>query len=48
MRLRVPDVVANANAAAACGADWWLRDHPRLVADLEAEAECPECTECKA
>jgi hypothetical protein len=35
MTLRVPDVVAN--AAAACGAGWWLRDLPRLVADLEAE-----------
>jgi streptomycin 6-kinase len=35
MTLRVPDVVAN--AAAACGADWWLRDLPRLVADLETE-----------
>ena len=35
MTLRVPDTVAN--AAAACGAGWWLRDIPRLVADLEAE-----------
>src|SRR5258708_11708751 len=35
MTLRVPDVVAN--AAAACGAGWWLRDLPGLVADLEAE-----------
>ena len=35
MTLGVPDVVAN--AAAACGADRWLRDLPRLVADLEAE-----------
>jgi streptomycin 6-kinase len=35
MTLRVPDVVAN--AAAACGADRWLVDLPRLVADLEAE-----------
>ena len=35
MTLRVPDVVAN--AAAACGSDWWLRYLPRLVADLEAE-----------
>jgi streptomycin 6-kinase len=35
MTLRVPDVVAN--AAAACGADGWLRDLPRLVANLEAE-----------
>jgi streptomycin 6-kinase len=35
MTLHVPDVVAN--AAAACGADWWLRDLPRLVAELEAE-----------
>jgi streptomycin 6-kinase len=35
MTLRVPDVVAN--AAAAWGADRWLRDLPRLVADLEAE-----------
>jgi streptomycin 6-kinase len=35
MTLRVPDVVAN--AAAACGADRWLADLPRLVADLEAE-----------
>ncbi len=35
MTLRVPDVVAN--AAAACGAGRWLRDLPRLVADLEAE-----------
>jgi streptomycin 6-kinase len=33
--LRVPDVVIN--AAAAWGAGWWLRDLPRLVADLEAE-----------
>ena len=35
MALRVSDVVAN--AATACGAGWWLRDLPRLVADLEAE-----------
>jgi streptomycin 6-kinase len=35
MTLRVPDVVAN--AATACGADWWLRDLPRLVADIEAD-----------
>jgi streptomycin 6-kinase len=35
MTLRVPDLVAN--AAPACGADQWLRDLPRLVADLEAE-----------
>ncbi len=35
MTLRVPDVVAN--AAQASGAEWWLRDLPRLVADLEAE-----------
>jgi streptomycin 6-kinase len=35
MTLRVPDVVAN--AAAAAGAGGWLRDLPRLVADVEAE-----------
>jgi streptomycin 6-kinase len=35
MTLHVPDVVAN--AAAACGAGWWLRDLPRLVAELGAE-----------
>ena len=35
MNLRVPDVVAN--AAAACGADGWLRDLPGLIAELEAE-----------
>ncbi len=35
MTLRVPEVVAN--AAAVCGADRWLRDLPRLIAELEAE-----------
>lgn len=35
MTLRVPEVVAS--AAVACGADGWLRDLPRLIADLEAE-----------
>ena len=35
MTIFVPDVVAN--AAVACGADGWLSDLPRLVADLEAE-----------
>ncbi len=47
--LRVPEVVAS--AAAAFGADGWLRDLPRLIADLEAEwsvavgRPCPNATE---
>jgi streptomycin 6-kinase len=49
MALRVPKAVAN--AAAACGADEWLRDIPRLVAELEAlwsvsvERPYPDATE---
>jgi streptomycin 6-kinase len=35
MKLRVPEMVAN--AAGAWGADGWLRDLPRLIAELEAE-----------
>ena len=35
MTLHVPEVVAN--AAAACGADRWLRDLPLLVGELEAD-----------